>query len=33
MLKEDYEMIEKYGSEEEKEEIKDKIKVGVLHQE
>ncbi len=33
ILKEDYEMIEKYGSEEEKEEIKDKIKVGVLHHE
>ncbi|MFO7991811.1 MAG: thiamine pyrophosphate-dependent enzyme [Thermoplasmata archaeon] len=33
ILKEDYDMIMKYGSEEEKDEIKDKIKIGVLHNE
>lgn len=33
VLAEDYEMIQKYGSKEEKEELKDKTKVGVLHHE
>lgn len=31
ILAEDYDMIMKYGSEEEKKEVKDKIKIGVLH--
>lgn len=33
ILEEDYDMIKEYGSEEEKEDLKDKIKIGVLHQE
>lgn len=33
MLVEEYEKIEKFGSEEEKEELEDKIKIGVLHKE
>ncbi len=33
MLAEDYEMVEKYGDEEEKEKLKDKIKIGELHSE